>query len=154
MSFKALLLLLFLIYASTGYSQIDSVSVALGDANISLDCRSGWTMSALNDLITGTIIAHSSTMVGCGGIITGSLSYIKLTESDTIRVIEYCGEKEFSPGQIVQITSDNWLLKAKGNKFDRTINTSVFTFLNSDGSSFLPDCSTYKSYYGSLSLRK
>jgi hypothetical protein len=71
-------------------------------------------MSPLNGLTTGTIIAHSSPIGGCGGIITGSLSYIKLTGSDTIRIIEYCGEQKFYPGQIVQITCDNnWLLKQR-----------------------------------------
>jgi hypothetical protein len=110
-------------------------------------------MSPLSNLLTGAIIAHSSAIVGCGSIINGSLSYIKLNNADTIRIIEYCSEKKFCAGQMVQVNPDNWLLKA-GNKFDQSISTGVITFINKDGSHFEPDCRRYKSYYGSLSLLK
>ena len=99
--------------------------------NESLKCRSDWKFESFKDTLNGIIIAHSKPIVSCGGIITASISYIELA-TDTIRVIGYCSEKEFKPGQSVKITSVDWLLKSHGNKFDQSISIGTFLFTNKE----------------------
>lgn len=121
--------------------------------NESLKCQSDWTFKSFKDTLYGIIIAHSKPIVSCGGIITASISYIELA-TDTIRVIEYCSEKEFVTGQSVKITSVDWLLKSHGNKFDQGISIGTFLFTNKECVDFFPDCRTYASYYGNIHVAK
>jgi len=71
-----------------------------------------WIYANLDKEIKGTIVFYDQPGVACGIVSTESVALIKLSESDTIRILGLCDvtadkiHDKFMPGDMVSVTPD------------------------------------------------
>ncbi|WP_157530600.1 hypothetical protein [Hymenobacter norwichensis] len=67
-------------------------------------CQDKWQYPVSRDDIKGKVVFHKTTNELCGLVPTASVTLVKTTENDTIRVLELCNiDKKFTSGELVVI---------------------------------------------------
>lgn len=68
------------------------------------ECQEDWQYPVSRDDIKGRVVFHKTTDVLCGLVPTASVTLVRTTENDTIRVLELCNlDKQFTNGELVVI---------------------------------------------------
>lgn len=98
-------------------------------------CRDNWQYINLQDTVSGEVLYHAKASFGCGVLTSASLTIIKTTEKDTIRILWRCNtEIDFKVNQRVKIIPE----QQTAHPVMLPLTTSQF------------DCIIYRTYYGNI----
>jgi hypothetical protein len=114
------------------------------------ECRNNWQFFILKKTITGEVVSHAKAGP-CGSIAFASITIIRLQTGDTIRVLNYCNDREDYMDKNLVTVKPLKNFKGLKNKYDPSVSLSVVA-LEKDGKTDLMDCFVKKTCYGSVSF--